>query len=164
MITIDQLQNQRGVEMTDFLQQMINNISEQERKKRSQEQMTLGQLIEQLEKMNLESRIICSTDTSMVFTTFDSYRGYYADLALGYIAKDYYEENKDDEIHTVKDFLEEAKKCLNKTFYGWKGGEFVMGADTPLWVANSGHTSHFIIDRIEESCGSCFVDLGLKEE
>ena len=100
----------------------------------------------------------------MVFTSFDSYRGYYDDLALGYIAKDYYEENKDDEIHTVKDFLEEAKRCLGKTFYGWKGGEFIMDKNTPLWVANSGHTSNFVIDRIEESCGNCFVYLGLKEE
>ena len=150
--------------MTDFLQQMIDNMAKTARKKRSAEQMTLGQLIEQLEKMNPESEIICSTDTSMVFTTFNSYRGYYDDLALGYIAKDYYEENKDDEIHTVKDFLEEAKRCLGKTFYGWKGGEFIMDKDTPLWVANNGHTSHFIIDRIEESCGSCFIDLGLKEE
>jgi hypothetical protein len=149
--------------MADFFQQMIDRISEQERKKRMHEQMTLGQLIEQLEKMNPESGVICSTDTSMVFTTFDSYRGYYDDLALGYIAKDYYEENKDDEIHTVKDFLEEAKRCLGKTFYGWKGGKFIMDKDTPLWVANNGHTSNFVIDHIEESCGSCFVYLDIKQ-
>ena len=150
--------------MTDFLQQMIDNMAKTARKKRSVEQMTLGQLIEQLEKMNPDSGVICSTDTSMVFTTFDSYRGYYDDLALGYITKDYHEEGKNDEIHTVKDFLAEAKSCLGKTFYGWKGGEFIMGANTPLWVAHSGHTSDFVIDRIEESCGSCFVYLGLKEE
>lgn len=146
--------------MADFFQQMIDRISEQERKKRMHEQMTLGQLIEQLEKMNPESGVICSTDTSMVFTSFDSYRGYYDDLALGYITKDYHE---NDEIHTVKDFLEEAKSCLGKTFYGWKGGKFVMDANTPLWVANSGHTSDFVIDRIEEHCGSCFVYLGIKQ-
>lgn len=149
--------------MVGFFQQMIDQISEQERKQRMREQMTLGQLIEQLEKMNPESGVICSTDTSMVFTTFDSYRGYYEDLALGYVAKDYYEEKKDGEIHTVKDFLEEAKSCLNKKFYGWKGGEFVMDADTPLWVANSGHTSNFIIGHIEESSNSCFVYLDIKQ-
>lgn len=148
----------------DYLQQMVNNITEQARKQREQEQMTLGQLIEQLEKMSSDSGVICSTDTSMVFTTFDSYRGYYDDLALGYIAKDYYEEKKDDEIHTVKDFLAEAKSCLGKTFYGWKGGKFIMDKNTPLWVANSGHTSNFVIDRIEESCGSCFVYLGIKKD
>lgn len=39
---------------------------------------------------------------------------------------------------TVKEFLDLAKETVGKTFTGWKGGDFVMGKNTPLWVANAG--------------------------
>lgn len=142
----------------DFFQAYIDQMNEKLQKQRSQEQMTLGKLISKLEEMNPEDRIICSTDTSMKFTGFDSYRGYYNDLAISY------ETNGNGAFDTVKDFLSAAKECLGKTFYGYKGGEFVMHENTPLWIANYGHTSDFIIDRLEESDNCCFVYLAIKED
>lgn len=147
-----------------LLQSYIDSTFDKMREKRQKTQMTLGKLIKLLEQMNPEDKIICSTDTSIRFTSFDSYRGYYEDLALGYIAADYYDERTNDTINTVGQFLAEAKSCLNKNFYGWKGGEFLMTENTPLWVANNGHTSHFVIAKIEEFSGNCFVYLAIKDD
>ncbi len=142
----------------DFLQAYIDQMNERLQKQRSQEQMTLGQLISKLEEMNPESTIVCSTDTSMTFTGFNSYRGYYNDLAIGYTV------DNNEGFIIVKEFLDSAKECLGKTFYGYKGGEFIMDENTPLWIANYGHTSDFIIDRLEESNNCCFVYLAIKED
>lgn len=142
----------------DVLQFFVDKMNEKLQKQRAKEQMTLGQLISKLEEMNPDDRIICSTDTSMKLTHFDSYRGYYGDLAIGYTIEG------DEGFKTVKEFLSAAKECLGKKFMGYKGGEFVMDENTPLHVANFGHTSDFIIGRLEEFDKCCFVYLAIKED
>lgn len=62
----------------------------------------------------------------------DSYRGYYSDLA---IEPGYPEER---EVADVYDMLNAA---IGSTFEGYKGGDFVMHADTPVWVSLYGNTS-----------------------
>lgn len=91
---------------------------------------TLGQLIDALAK--------CPKDREVMFdfcgigpTTFDSYRGYYDHLALGY---------KDDHRIRAGELLELAQACVGATYTGWKGGEYRMTRDTPVWVANPGDT------------------------
>ena len=36
------------------------------------------------------------------------------------------------------DLLAECRAAMGEVFYGWKGGEFVMGALTPVWLAHRG--------------------------
>lgn len=60
-------------------------------------------------------------------TTFDSYRGYYQDLALGYSDMPM--------TVTVEDVLKEADKVLNRYLAGYKGGNYFMTIDTELWAA-----------------------------
>lgn len=57
-----------------------------------------------------------------------SFRGYYDDLAL----------EPFEGITLVKKLLELLKKSLNKEFTGYKGGEFLMDARTPLWMSKYG--------------------------
>ena len=57
-----------------------------------------------------------------------SYRGYYEDLAISAVS----------EPSTVKEFLELLEDALGKTFGGYKGGEYRMAEDTPLWMAEYG--------------------------
>lgn len=64
-------------------------------------------------------------------TDIDSWRGSYSELALDY-------QNKVGMEMTVTDFLDMLTMCIGKTFVGYKGGEYVMGIGTPIWVANSG--------------------------
>lgn len=57
-----------------------------------------------------------------------SYRGYYDHISFGMA----------DEIR-IEDALATAEGALNKTFGGYKGGDFVMGPTTPVWIAEYGH-------------------------
>jgi hypothetical protein len=65
-----------------------------------------------------------------------SYRGYYSDLSF----------EKSDSKVMVKDLLEICKSTLNQTFTGYKGGDNVMGKDTPLWLADYGCTGDKIMN------------------
>lgn len=64
-------------------------------------------------------------------TSVASYRGYYDHLALGWDAKAW---------PKVTAVLAELESAVGKTFEGWKGGNYRMSLETPLWVSNRGET------------------------
>lgn len=64
-------------------------------------------------------------------TGFDSYRGFYDHLALGY-------SEGAAGFHLVGSLLAAARECVGQSFEGYKGGMFRVGRQTPLWVANHG--------------------------
>lgn len=93
-------------------------------------QMTIGKLIEALTMIKQEV-----PDAEVYFdfcgffpTGIDSWRGIYEELALNY--------KKDGEPMSINNFLAMLKQAIGQTFTGYKGGEYTMHADTPLWVAN----------------------------
>lgn len=95
------------------------------------DQLNLGQLIDALDAIPLrdEPQRVAFDFEYASPTTFDSWRGVYAELALGF------------DFNTVKrlpDMIAEAKAAVGKTFEGYKGGDFTMTRDTPVWVANYG--------------------------
>lgn len=69
-------------------------------------------------------------DFQAAFTTLDSWRGDYSQLALGYA----YEQKGP----SVGYLLSITRAAMGATFIGYKGGEFVMGGSTPIRVANYG--------------------------
>lgn len=83
-------------------------------------QMTLGKLIERLEAMPPETMIegICAPH---------SYRGYYSDLAF----------ERGEKVTAAK-ALETCRGCMGEVFEGYKGGDFQMGRNTPVWLASYG--------------------------
>lgn len=98
-----------------------------------------GQLIQFLET--------CDEGRSVVFDIYRgddshspgalmSYRGFYADLAF----------DRARGVSSVGELLAECRKALGKKYNGYKGGEFEMGSDTPLWVAYYGCTGDAIVD------------------
>jgi hypothetical protein len=119
--------------------------------------MKLGKLISHLENMpnrelpirfkvlnpnfvnvsNLPSRwpSIASLDDAYPHE-FMSYRGFYERLGLD-VSKDV--------PTTVGRFMELCKAQVNKSYHGYKGGEFVMTEDTRIHIAPFGTTSDFII-------------------
>lgn len=92
--------------------------------------LNLGQLTRYLEN-EAEEAIVRFNFGYMHPTTLNSYRGYYCDLALGY-AED------DGKEVSVKTLLAMLKGAVGKKFTGWKGGEFRMTTETPVWVASPG--------------------------
>jgi hypothetical protein len=58
----------------------------------------------------------------------DSYRGYYSDLAF----------EQGEGTRPAADLLAECKAAMGQVFCGYKGGDYMMGALTPVWVAHYG--------------------------
>lgn len=77
-------------------------------------------------------------DNNTYWGGVQSYRGFYEHLALDYT-----------EGYGVlaSDLCDLLTSAIGKTFMGYKGGHFTMSTDTPLWVAQWGHsTGTFVRD------------------
>jgi hypothetical protein len=108
------------------LQAMMDGLSIQWQKERAQTGLTLGKLIaylQELEAIDPETLIQGLGELS-------SYRGHYVDLAF----------EPSTESTTVTYLLAVCRATMGQVFTGYKGGEFMMGSTTPLWVAPYGCT------------------------
>lgn len=70
---------------------------------------------------------------------FDSYRGYYDQLALGTGL----------EPITVAELLAAASEAKGKVFQGYKGGDYLMTGDTAVWFSEYGCSSGVAIVGID---------------
>ncbi len=105
------------------IQSMINSYANAWQAERAETQMTLGKLIKTLENEKLPGETIITG-----LGELRSYRGYYIDLAFEpSIVK-----------QTVDNLLDKCRMSMGKIFEGFKGGEYMMGETTPLWVAEYG--------------------------
>ena len=91
-------------------------------------QITLGQIIDKLEKIGTKTedgkdKTIQFDFGSAIPTTLDSWRGAYDELALGYELSGYDGEG-DWENTTAEKLLQELKSAIGKHFEGWKGGNY----------------------------------------
>lgn len=97
---------------------------------RASGQWSLGQLIKHIESLPLSP----STDVRFDFpemapSNLNCYRGSYTELAINYkIGAPY---------PNAITFLGLLKSVIGKRLPGYKGGEFMMIHDTPLWVGNA---------------------------
>lgn len=116
----------------DLISAVIAAVNEQVRHKvEASGQMTLGVFIAALERYKPDSYIEFDWG-GLCPGSMRSYRGYYDHLAIDPTTGEY---------RYVKDLLEHAKAVLGTTMNGYKGGDYVMDEDTPLWVARWGDTS-----------------------
>ena len=121
------------------IQQILHNAVQAQRNEemKTSEQLTLGELILKLE-------VIGDKDKPVIFNeqyhphTIDSWRGSYCELALGYA-----QTGKPFPVHL---WLQKLRETIGATFTGYKGGEFLMGKTTPIWVANYGESNGFLPD------------------
>lgn len=117
--------------------------------------ITLGELIDALEKCKPESGVqfdFCGMTPDGV----DSYRGYYDHLAIGH---------KDEGAVTAGELLAELRAAVGKVFEGYKGGDFRMDRDTPMWVANYGRSGSTAVVGVRElSWGSVIIVTGYCED
>lgn len=118
------------------LQKLVDALGESGRLERANYHLTLGKAIEAMEGFNKDAVVAFSSGGHP--SSPHSYRGYYSDLSFG----------PTDGPVTVGRFLECLKNCMGRTFEGYKGGDFVMSDDTPLWAAEYGCTGLAIMDAI----------------
>lgn len=103
------------------LQEMFDAMSAAWMRERAETQMTLGKLIAALEAMQADADIAGLVDPH-------SYRGYYSDLAFVPV----------EGVVKAGELLQSCKAAMGREFIGYKGGEFLMGENTPVWVAHYG--------------------------
>jgi hypothetical protein len=138
--------------MDNFFRRLVDALNK-ERSKKAGKAYNLGLLIRDLKglgNINLpvvidsaskEQVFLCENEALILkkdgsYKTkkdvFMSWRGSYNNLSLSYKTG----------ICTItsKDFLKYCEKVCNKTYVGYKGGEFTMCKDTPVYIANYGET------------------------
>lgn len=118
------------------IQKLMDAINESGRIERSNYHLTLGKAIAAMEGFDQNATVSFSSGGHP--TSPHSYRGYYSDLSF----------NSASEPVTVARFLTGLKNCMGRTFEGYKGGDFVMTEETPLWAAEYGCTGLAIMDAI----------------
>jgi hypothetical protein len=124
---------------------ILNQVKKMREKSfKESDQLTLGQIIEKVEKI-LESGGDKKAEVVYDFghfypTEIDSWRGAYQELALNYTTK-----GKELE---AEEFLKMLKEANGKTFTGYKGGDFLMDLNTPVWVSN-----------YSEACDTAVIDV-----
>ena len=114
------------------MQALIDGKSAQWQKERAETQITLGKLINKLESMSPDTVIHGLGE-------LDSYRGYYCDLAF----------DPDCEKISAGDLLKQCRGAMGEIFEGYKGGEYAMHANTPLWVAEYGECGKKLVDVLD---------------
>lgn len=117
------------------------------REKYNSPQLTLGQLISEIEKCGIvtdsgKDKFICYDFGSAIPTELDSWRGVYDHLALGYMLTGHDNTQAKYQHISAKEILAHLKNAIGKTYTGWKGGDYVMDINTPVWVSNSGNADH----------------------
>lgn len=108
----------------------------------------LGSLIAALERAEPADRIMFDFCYA-VPTTLRSYRGSYDQLALGWD-----DASRSGRWPTVADLLTNLRAALVAHFGGYKGGNYSMTKETPVWVDNWGDASSTCIVAIEIERGA----------
>lgn len=120
--------------MTHPLQTLVDSMNEMDKRTRADYHLTLGELRELL--MNLPNQHIPLTlDRGGTLANPHSYRGYDIDLA--------WEPFKFD--RSCAEVLKDIKRVLNTTLEGYKGGDFLMDDNVPMWVSPYGTNSQIAI-------------------
>lgn len=143
------MEENNGVNNPFSLQNIANNAIKAERGEdmKVSKQLTLGEIILKLEAVNPkrkngEDKTIIYDFAYFLPTHLMSWRGSYCELAIGYSDK---EPGK-----TVNEFLKDLKEAIGKIYSGYKGGDYMMGKTTPIWVANYGESCETAIVNIKD--------------
>lgn len=104
------------------IEHLVDGVAASAQRELAKTQMTLGELIAALEAIPPGAVVADLRGPH-------SYRGHYCDLALSHHRKAW---------RYACDLLADCRSAMGKEFKGYKGGEFLMGPNTPVWVADYG--------------------------
>lgn len=128
------------------IQAMVDAMNMSDQMERARYHLTLGKLIEKLQTLPQEANVWIDA-TGLSVADLDSYRGHYCDLAL--------ETSK--APMTVEALAGLAIGALGEVFQGYKGGNYRMTCDTPLWVSDYGVSSGLAVMDIELVNGDAVI-------
>lgn len=118
------------------LQDVIEGQLAQDREEAMKQstQLTLGELILKLEAVDQGKEVVFD-DGEFRPTSVGSWRGSYKELAMRY--------DEGGERLSVSELLLTLREADGEEFTGYKGGQYLMGRTTPVWVANRGDSFGF---------------------
>jgi hypothetical protein len=137
------------------IQEYVNNEMKKARDKQmlTSDQLTLGEILGKLKPIlekqkERENESTVKYDFEYLFPTgIDSWRGSYSEIALDFSDYDY---TKNKKPMTVSEFYKLIESAIGETFEGYKGGDFTMTENTPVWVANYGNSGNTaVIDIVD---------------
>ena len=101
---------------------------------------TIGELISMLEAFENQDAIVYFDFCRCFPTIVDSWRGVYAEAALGWEA----EGELNATPKKAKELVDNLRMAASKkiTFFGYKGGEYVYDMDTEIHIDNYGSCTH----------------------
>ncbi|MDP1729143.1 MAG: hypothetical protein Q8L27_03000 [archaeon] len=140
------------------LQTILDNAVKAKRAEelKNSPQLLLGEMILKLEAVKNKELPLFIDIMDKRPKGIDSWRGVYAELAIqtedlgsyqGEVEKDYgdFQSHKQISIGkenpTVAEWIKVLKEAIGKTFTGYKGGDFLMGKGTPVYLAEYGNSS-----------------------
>lgn len=98
--------------------------------------MKLGEIIDTLEQFDPTVKVRFSDGS--IPGVFMSWRGSYDQLTLA-------PADESDKLPTVGKLLAAAREADGRTFTGYKGGDFLMDRETPVWADDYSRSDHNII-------------------
>lgn len=159
--------------MFDLQSILQNHIAAQRAEEmETSEQLTLGEMIRKLEAISLTYEDHTGeTQPKLVWFDFaqtypcqlSSWRGSYCELAIEF---DYNGRlggrPRPDEAHHMEAprLLAMLRSAIGATFTGYKGGDFVMGETTPVWVANYGDSGNTGVVGIRDDPCEIVIETG----
>lgn len=121
--------------------------------------LTIGEVIDALKKADQTANVYFDF-CGIAPTTVDSWRGIYAEAALGFVDTGRYGDSP-----TVASLVSELEKAIDgREFTGWKGGEYRYSRSTPLHVDNPGCCSYTDIERVQNLGYSVIIHTRNNEE
>ena len=148
------------------LQTILDNAVKAKRAEelKNSPQLLLGEIILKLEAVNNKKLPLFIDLMEKRPMGIDSWRGIYAELAIqtetfgnyntdeveykSQYGDSYKQKEIGKENPTVAEWIEVLKEAVGKTFTGYKGGDFLMGKATPVYLAEYGSSS-FKVDEKE---------------
>lgn len=119
----------------------LEEIVEKLRLERVERQLTLGELLTEIQDLPPDMPVLLDYGDAAVTTGREhSYRGYYSDLSFEPLTL------AGKNPTPVRVLLEQVRTALGGRVYrGYKGGDFVMRPDTTLWIASYGTTGRTVV-------------------
>ena len=136
---MDELENPFGIQ--SILTNVVSKMRQENFKTSSQ--LALGEIILKLEVIKNPKLPVLFDIKKYYPVGIDSWRGNYCELALEY--------EKKGKPMLLSGFLKMLKDTIGKTLTGYKGGDFLMGKTTPVWVANYGVCQGFRKDKYKDT-------------
>lgn len=116
------------------IQALFKETMNMVRDTRKKYHLTLGGMITKLESIKPSTLIL--VDGKLGLCSPHSYRGYYEDLAFS---------ASNVKAYSAKKLLALCRDIRGQTFTGYRGGDFLMSGDTPLWLSSYGEASGIAI-------------------